>query len=282
MPRPGTEIRIVDGAAGGGPVLDTGQAFFAGVAGARLDDAGATRSRSAPEYETQVRAALGRLAALRRRRLVFRRGRRHALRRARRGRRRRRRRPGNSAAPPGSRRRPRARGVGQHGQGLGGRAGVRHGRRDLVENPAGTEVDRSPALAHERRDRRVVAGARLGHVHEAGRHAADRPASTVTLTTGADGSAPARPRSPRRSPASSTGSGPGRSPRPATRRPSCTPRLLKHADAMRRVALARPARLGERLDARRRRAGARRRQGRALRAGARAVALLPRPGRARP
>jgi hypothetical protein len=30
VPRPGTDILIVDEAAGGGPVLDTGQAFFVG------------------------------------------------------------------------------------------------------------------------------------------------------------------------------------------------------------------------------------------------------------
>ena len=63
MPRPGTEIRIVDGAAGGGPVLDTGQAFFAGVS-ARGSTTKAAKIASLPEYETQVRATRWRLAAL--------------------------------------------------------------------------------------------------------------------------------------------------------------------------------------------------------------------------
>lgn len=52
MPRPGTEIRIVDGAAGGGPVLDTGQAFFAGVA-ARGSTTKAVKVDSTPAYETE-------------------------------------------------------------------------------------------------------------------------------------------------------------------------------------------------------------------------------------
>ena len=52
MPRPGTDIRIVDGAAGGGPVLDTGQAFFAGVA-ARGSTTKAVKVASTPEYETK-------------------------------------------------------------------------------------------------------------------------------------------------------------------------------------------------------------------------------------
>ena len=51
MPRPGTEIRIVDGAAGGGAVLDTGQAFFVGVAA--RGPAGAVKVASTPEYETK-------------------------------------------------------------------------------------------------------------------------------------------------------------------------------------------------------------------------------------
>jgi Phage tail sheath protein subtilisin-like domain len=52
VPRPGTEIRIVDGAAGGGPVLDTGQAFFAGVASRGPTDK-AVKVASTPEYETK-------------------------------------------------------------------------------------------------------------------------------------------------------------------------------------------------------------------------------------
>ena len=32
MPRPGTDVIVVDEAVPGGPVLDTGQAFWAGVA----------------------------------------------------------------------------------------------------------------------------------------------------------------------------------------------------------------------------------------------------------
>jgi hypothetical protein len=52
MPRPGTDIRIVDGAAGGGPALDTGQAFFAGVA-ARGSTTAAVKVASAAEYATK-------------------------------------------------------------------------------------------------------------------------------------------------------------------------------------------------------------------------------------
>lgn len=55
MPRPGTEVRIVDGAASGAAILDTGQAFFVGASG-RGSAERAVRVSSLADYQEKFGA----------------------------------------------------------------------------------------------------------------------------------------------------------------------------------------------------------------------------------
>ena len=235
MPRPGTEIRIVDGAAGGGPALDTGQAFFVGVA-ARGSTTKAVKVASTPEYETKFGPRAGGSLLYDAVASFFGEG-------------------------GGSLYVARAAGAGAvqaTGQ-LGGASGLTAkaaspgvwgnatkvtavaptfgtGVEISVENPAGVEVDRSPALATndaivawaQKRD--WVTFTKLGDT-------LPPAASTVTLASGADGSAPSTAEVAAALARFEYGLGPGQVAAPGYTTTVVHTELLKHADAMRRVAL---------------------------------------------
>ena len=235
MPRPGTEIRIVDGAAGGGPVLDTGQAFFAGVS-ARGSTTRAQKVGSLPEYETLYGPRAGGSLLYDAVASFFGEG-------------------GGTlyvarAAGAGA-----AEATGQLGgaSGLTAKAAspgvwgntvkvsavapaIGTGVEIVVENPAGTEVDRSPALSSNdaivawSQGRSWVTFTKLGDT-------LPPAASTVTLTTGADGSAPSTAEVAAALARFEYGLGPGQVAAPGYTTTVVHTELLKHADAMRRVAL---------------------------------------------
>ena len=235
MPRPGTEIRIVDGAAGGGPALDTGQAFFAGVA-ARGSTSKAVKVASLPEYETAFGPRSGGSLLYDAVASFF----------------------GEGGGTLFVSRAAGAGAVQATGQ-LGGASGLTakaaspgvwgntvkvsalapafgSGVEISVENPAGTEVDRSPALATNdaivawSQGRSWVTFTKLGDTLPAA-------ASSVTLTTGADGSAPGTAEVASALGRFEYGLGPGQVAAPGYTTTVIHQELLKHCDAMRRVAL---------------------------------------------
>jgi len=233
VPRPGTEIRIVDGAAGGGPVLDTGQAFFAGVA-ARGSTTKAVKVASLPEYETLFGPRSGGSLLYDAVATFF-------------------------AEGGGTLYVSRASGAGAAtatallGTGLTAKAaspGVwgnsvkvtavapafGAGVEIVVESPAGTEVDRSPALATNdaivawSQGRNWVTFTKVNDT-------LPPAASTATLTTGADGSAPTTADVAAALARFEYGLGPGQVAAPGYTTTVIHQELLKHVDATRRVAL---------------------------------------------
>jgi hypothetical protein len=235
MPRPGTDIRIVDGAAGGGPSLDTGQAFFAGVA-ARGSASKAVKVVSTPDYETKFGPRSGGSLLYDAVSSFF-------------------------AEGGGALYVSRAIGAGSaaaSGQ-LGGAAGLQAtsaspgtwgnatkvsavapafgtGVEISVENPAGTEVDRSPALGTNdaivawAAGRDWVTFTKLGDT-------LPTDGQTVTLTTGADGSAPGTADVAAALARFEYGLGPGQVAAPGYTTTAVHTEVLAHCDAMRRVGL---------------------------------------------
>ena len=233
MPRPGTEIRIVDGAAGGGPVLDTGQAFFAGVA-AKGSTTKAVKVESAPDYETKFGARSGGSLLYDAVASFFAEG-------------------GGTLYVARASGAGAVTATGTLGAGLTAKAaspGVwgntvkvtavapafGTGVEVVVENPAGVEVDRSPALATNdaivawSQGRNWVTFTKVNDT-------LPPAASTVTLTTGADGSAPTTADVAAALARFEYGLGPGQVAAPGYTTTVVHQELLKHADAMRRVAL---------------------------------------------
>ena len=235
MPRPGTEIRIVDGAAGGGPSLDTGQAFFVGVA-ARGSTTRPTKVTSSVDYETKFGPRTGGSLLYDAVSSFFAEGG-GALYVAR-------------AAGAGA--------VNATAQ-LGGASGLQAtaaspgvwgntvkvtavapafgtGVEISVENPAGTEVDRSPALSSNdaivawSQGRDHVTFTKLGSTLPTG-------GSTATLASGADGAAPGTTDVATALARFEYGLGPGQVAAPGYTTTVVHTEVLKHCDAMRRVAL---------------------------------------------
>ena len=149
-----------------------------------------------------------------------------------------------------------------------------------VENPAGTEVDRSPGAraptTRSSRGRKAATGSRS----RSSATTLPTAAATVTLTTGADGSAPGTAEVAAALARFEYGLGPGQVAAPGyttTVDPYRGCSSTSTRSAVSRCSTCPTRRPAATVVAGR--AGARDRQGRALRAGARAVALLPGPGR---
>jgi hypothetical protein len=235
MPRPGTEIRIVDGAAGGGPALDTGQAFFAGVA-SRGSTSRAVKVASSVDYATKFGPRSGGSLLYDAVAAYF-------------------------AEGGGTLYVSRAAGAGALASSaqLGGASGLNAaaaspgtwgntvkvsalapafgtGVEISVENPAGTEVDRSPALASNdaivawARGRDWVTFTKLGET-------LPPAAATAALTGGADGSAPGTSDVAAALARFEYGLGPGQVAAPGYTTTVVHDEVLAHADQMRRVAL---------------------------------------------
>ena len=233
MPRPGTEIRIVDGAAGGGPTLDTGQAFFAGVA-ARGSTTEAVKVASVPEYETKFGPRAGGSLLYDAVASFFAEGggTLYVSRAAGTG-------GAQATATLGTGLTANAASPGAWGNTVKVSAATPAfgaGVEIVVENPDGTEVDRSPALGTNdaivawAQGRDWVSFAKLNDTLPA----AD---TTATLAGGADGSAPSTVELAEALARFEYGLGPGQVAAPGYTTTVVHQELLAHADAMRRVAL---------------------------------------------